>query len=274
MKGLTLYTYMILSLSVLVLSNLHQDIFTLRVIEAVLISVSTAVLLDGIIIWKKEGKFRFPGGALISGLIIAALLEPDLENRFIYLIAPTLAILSKHLIRVANRNLFNPAAFGLLATVLLLDGLITWWAATAFYLVVPLGLFIVYKMRGWYLILSFLLTVAPLYVTYGIINRIDVTDSIGLINVFFVLFMLTEHKSAPLSTKAKVIYGIFIGILSFVLHFYYPQIDNSIVALLIGNLSAPIINKWVKTGRPRPTTAGIANQNYKENVQQANPVDG
>jgi Na+-transporting NADH:ubiquinone oxidoreductase subunit NqrB len=205
---------MILSLSVLVLFNVYQDVFTVRVIEAVLLSISTAVLLDGVIIWRKEGKFRFPGGALISGLIIAALLEPDLENRFIYFIAPTLAILSKHIIRVSNRNVFNPAAFGLLTTALLFQGVITWWAATPFYLVVPLGLFIIFKMRGWYLILSFLLTAAPLYVAYGVKHQIDLMDSIGLINVFFVLFMLTEHKSAPQTTKAKVIYGALIGILS------------------------------------------------------------
>ncbi len=263
---------MILFLSVLVLFNVYQDIFTLRVIEAVVMTVSTAVLLDGIIIWQKEGRFRFPGGALISGLIIAALIEPDLENKFIYFIAPTFAILSKRLIRVSNRNVFNPAAFGLLATTLFSQGLITWWAATPFYLVVPLGLFIIYKMRGWLLISSFLLTAAPLYVIYGAINQIDFIDSIGLINVFFVLFMLTEHKSAPQSTNAKIIYGSSIGILSFSFHFYYPQIDNVILALLIGNLCTPVINSWFKTGRPHPATE-IVNQKIKESVQQVNQPD-
>jgi enediyne biosynthesis protein E5 len=249
---------MILFLSVLVLFNVYQDIFTLRVIEAVLMTVFTAVLLDGIIIWQKEGKFRFPGGALISSLIIAALMEPDLENKFIYFIAPTLAILSKHLIRVSNRNVFNPAAFGLLATALLSQGLITWWAATPFYLVVPFGLFIIFKMRGWYLILSFLITAAPLYLIYGVLHQIDLMDSLGLINVFFVLFMLTEHKSAPQTIKAKGIYGALIGILSFTFHFYYPQIDNVILALLAGNLCAPIITKWTATSQPHPAT-GDAN---------------
>jgi len=271
MKGLTLYTYMILALSVLVLFNVYQDVFTLRVVEAVAMSVSTAVLLDGIIIRRKERKFRFPGGALISGLIIAALLEPDIENKFIYLIAPTLAILSKHIIRVSNRNMFNPAAFGLLTTAILFQGVITWWAATPFYLVVPFGLFMIYKMRGWYLILSFLLTSVPLYIIYGVMHQIDLMDSIGLINVFFVLFMLTEHKSAPQTTKAKVIYGSLIGILAFTLHFYYPHIDNAILALLVGNLSVPVINKWVKTNRPRSST-GTVNQN--NNAQQADPTHG
>jgi len=262
MKIPPLYKYMILSLSVLLLFNVYQDVFTLRVIEAVLMSISIAVLLDGLIILMKEGKFRFSGGALISGLIIAALLEPDLENKFIYFVSPTLAILSKHLIRAYDRNVFNPAAFGLLASSLLFQGVITWWAATPFYLVFPLGLFIVYKMKGWHLVLSFLLTAAPLYIIYGIIHQIDFIDSIGLINGFFVLFMLTEHKSAPLVTRAKVIYGSFIGILSFAVHFYYPQIDNTILALLIGNLASPIISKWAKTGQPRPATGSV-----NENVQ-------
>jgi Na+-translocating ferredoxin:NAD+ oxidoreductase RnfD subunit len=257
MKMPLLYQYMIFSVSILVLFNVYQDVFTLRVIEAVLMSILTAVLLDGLMIMRKEGKFRFSGGALISGLIIAALIEPDLENKFIYFVSPTLAILSKHLIRAYGRNVFNPAAFGLLATSLLFHGVITWWAATPFYLVFPFGLFIVYKMKGWHLVLSFLLTAAPLYIIYGISHQIGFIDSIGLINGFFVLFMLTEHKAAPLAARAKVIYGSFIGFLSFAVHFYYPQIDNTILALLIGNLASPSINKWATKGQPRPATGSV-----------------
>jgi enediyne biosynthesis protein E5 len=267
MKQPSLYTYMILSLTVLVLFNIYQDIFTLRVIETVLISLITAVLLDSLIIWKKEGKFRFPSGALISGLIIAALIEPELENRLIYFIPPILAILSKHIIRVSNRNVFNPAAFGLLATTLFFQDGITWWAATPFFLVVPLGLFIVYKMRGWYLILSFLLAAIPLYFIYGIINHIDIVDSLGLINIFFVLFMLTEHKAAPVTTKAKVIYGCFIGILSFAFYQILPQVDNSLLAIITGNLSVPIVNKWFKMGHTHQD-ARTLNQNKNENVHE------
>jgi len=265
MKALSLYTNMIISLSILVLYNVYQDIFTLRVIETVLISVLTAVLLDGVIIWKKEHKFRFPGGALISGLIISAIIEPDFQNQFIYFVPPTIAILSKHLIRIANRNVFNPAAFGLVATSLLFHDGITWWATNPIYVVAPIGLFIVYKMRGWYLILSFLLVTTPLYIIYGRFNNVNFTDSIGLINFFFVLFMLTEHKSAPLATKARVIYGSLVGILSFALHFSLPQVDNTLVALIIGNASAPIINKWVMPRRPH---------NNAGNKQATEPVTG
>jgi Na+-translocating ferredoxin:NAD+ oxidoreductase RnfD subunit len=243
MKLPSLHAYMIFSLVVLILFNLYHDIFTLRIIEAVLISLIAAILLDGLFIWKKEGKVRFPSSALISGLIIAALIEPELENRLVYFVPPVIAILSKHLIRVANRNVFNPAAIGLLATVIFSQAGITWWATTPIYLVVPLGLFIVYKMKGWLLVISFLLAAVPLYFIYGVVHHIDIVESIGLINLFFVLFMLTEHKSAPMANRIKVIYGGIIGILSFVYYQYVPQVDNSILALLTGNLSVPVMNK-------------------------------
>jgi Na+-translocating ferredoxin:NAD+ oxidoreductase RnfD subunit len=271
LKRPSLYTYMILFLSVLLLFNIYQDIFTLRVIEAVLISLITAVLLDGLIIWKKEGKFRFPSSALISGLIIAALIEPEFDNILIYFIPPIFAILSKHIIRVSNRNVFNPAAFGLLATALFFQVGIIWWATTPIFLAVPFGLFIVYKMRGWYLILSFLLAATPLYFIFGNINHIDIFDSLGLINVFFVLFMLTEHKAAPVTTKAKVIYGCLIGILSFAFYQILPQVDNSLLAIITGNFCAPIINKVVKIGRAHQDSQTVS-QNNKENLQQADPA--
>jgi Na+-translocating ferredoxin:NAD+ oxidoreductase RnfD subunit len=239
-------------MSVLVLINIYQDVFTLRVLGTVLISVITAITLDGLIIWKKTGKIKFPSSALISGLIIAALIEPELENILIYLVPPTVAILSKHIIRISNRNVFNPAAFGLLATLLFYpSGLITWWACTPGYLVVLLGLFIVYKMRGWNLVVSFFLVSAPLYIIFGELNNIGPIDSLGLINLFFALFMLTEHKAAPMTKNARIAYGCLIGILSFLFHIFLPEIENSITALIIGNACAPLMSKLTKKGRTR-----------------------
>ncbi|HUO77272.1 MAG TPA: RnfABCDGE type electron transport complex subunit D, partial [Thermodesulfovibrionales bacterium] len=192
--------------------------------------------------------YRFPNSALITGLIIAALIEPELENRFIYLIAPALAILSKHLIRISGRNVFNPAAFGLLSLRLFYpEGFIVWWATTNIYLIIPLGLCIVLRMKGWHLVLSFMLATVPLYVIYGIHSHLNLVDSLNLINPFFVLFVLTEHKSAPVANKARIAYGCVVGVLSFLFHVFVPQVENSLTALLIGNVCAPIINRGFKT---------------------------
>jgi Na+-transporting NADH:ubiquinone oxidoreductase subunit NqrB len=243
---------MIIFLSILILINVYQDVFTLRVTETILISVITAIVIDGLIIRKKTGVIKFPSGAFISGLIIAALIEPELENRFIYLVPPTVAIVSKHLIRISNRNVFNPAALGLLATLPFYPaGLVTWWACTPVYLFVPFGLFIVYKMRGWNLVVSFFVVSAPLYIIFGELNNIGLIDSLVLINLFFALFMLTEHKAAPMIKSARIAYGCFIGVLSFLFHVFLPEIENSITALIIGNACAPLISKFVKKGKTR-----------------------
>lgn len=271
MRKLSIYSYMIIFLSVLVLVNVYQDVFTLRVLETILISVITAIALDGLVIWKKTGKVKFPSGAFISGLIIAALIEPELENTFIYFIPPAVAIITKHLIRISNRNVFNPAAIGLLATLPFYPaGLVTWWACTPGYLVVPLGLFIVYKMRGWNLVVSFFLVSTPLYIIFGEINDIGLIDSLGLINLFFALFMLTEHKAAPMTNNARIAYGCLIGFLAFLFYIFLPGIENSITALVIGNACAPIMSRFARKGITRrgqePADKGPADQGMVQNV--------
>jgi Na+-transporting NADH:ubiquinone oxidoreductase subunit NqrB len=70
-------------------------------------AVLITVLLDVSIVRVFWHKYVFPSGALITGLIIAMVLSPQLPW-YVPIFASALAILSKHTLKTKRRPWFNP----------------------------------------------------------------------------------------------------------------------------------------------------------------------
>ena len=88
------------------------------------------------IVFKKQ---LFPKSAIITGFILSGILSYH-ENWWWLLIFSAAAIISKHLIRINNKHIFNPANFGLFAATLLGFPLI-WGIESNIYIII-----IFYKM--------------------------------------------------------------------------------------------------------------------------------
>lgn len=245
--SLDIKTYMILFLSLLFVINIYRT--GIAHATAAAITISSAVLLDALFIRINKRRFEFPKSALVTGLIISELVEPEAALRFLYFLPPVFAILSKHLIKVSNRHIFNPAAFGLFVTTLIFPTGLTWWAAKPIYLVLIFGAVIVYKIRGYPHVLAFVIISLALFSSQAVFRHAPILDSLYMINPFFAGFILTEPKTAPMTIKKKAVYGGIVGISSFVLLQLLPQYDYSIFALLVGNLFVP----FLKRPKPNPS---------------------
>ncbi|MCR4891466.1 MAG: RnfABCDGE type electron transport complex subunit D [Lachnospiraceae bacterium] len=57
-------------------------------------------------------------------------------------------------------------------------------------------------------------------------------------------FMATDYVSSPITTKGKIIYGIFLGILTGVFRVYASGAEGVSYAIIIGNLIVPLIERW------------------------------
>ncbi len=231
--ALDIKTYMIFFLLLLGILNIPHMGF--GILGQVLIVIACALAIDGLIIRKREGKFKFSKSACISGLIISELLAPH-QGWFVYVFASLLAILSKHLIRISKRHIFNPAGFGLFLSQVFFSSVLSWWASSPIFLLIILGLFIVYKIRRWKLILSFLIPNSLLLFSYALFRGMSLKESLFFINPYFLFFILTEPKTTPPDKKAQVFYGGLIGVLAFLALLILPRFDYSISALLSGNL--------------------------------------
>jgi enediyne biosynthesis protein E5 len=101
-------------------------------IGRVAVQLAAAILIsagiDAAVSLARRGSVALPDGAVITGLIVALVLGPGAPLGAT-LIAAGAATASKHVFRVAQFHLFNPAAFGLLASLLLLPNAQSWWGA-------------------------------------------------------------------------------------------------------------------------------------------------
>jgi len=198
-----------------------------------------AATIDIVIDYVKEKKLILPSSAIISGLFIALILPP--ASVTILFAAALIAILSKHIIKIKGRHIFNPAAFGIIVSSLIFGYAVSWWAAISL-LVIPFGLFVIYKQKKWRLALSFLI-VYFLLVMLSNIASLSAFTLLDTTAIFFAFFMLIEPMTSTYTKKGMLIQGVFVGILAFVLKAAVPVLDFFLLALLISNIFVGKINK-------------------------------
>ncbi len=208
------------------------------------ISAATAIGLDFLIIYTKSRKPFFSTSAFISGLIIALALPPGITWH-IPLFASSIAIFSKHTIRIRGRHNFNPANFGLLLSMFIFGTYLAWWGATNAWLVLLLGTFIAYRFKRIHLVLSFFITQSILLGAYFALKGGPFLNGILTVNLFFIFVMLIEPKTSPIHRKGRIIYGVLTGAFSSVLLATIPTLDPSVLALALSNLLVPVINSRI-----------------------------
>lgn len=158
-----------------------------------------------------------------------------------------LAMISKFAIVLKGKHIFNPAAFAVTVSVILSQLGASWWAGNKIMLIplVVIGLIMIYKLRWFHLIFTFLVTYLVGYSLVFLFQAggFDQSWLIAKILVletpllFFSFIMLTEPLTAPTGIKKRILYGIFIAVLLIVMQTWFSQITYSLeLSLLIGNI--------------------------------------
>lgn len=217
---------------------------------AILASVAVAVLVSMGATWavgRAFGARPHLESSAITGLLLVFVLVPSLQvGSLIGLaVAAVVASLSKYLIAVRGRHIFNPAAFGALvvtATGLTFSG---WWVSTPAMLpLVAIGaLLILHRTRRLAMGLTFIATVVVIDVVLVLLRGVSVTDGLnlallGTATVFFAGFMLSEPLTLPPRRWQQLGLAVVVAALfaiPFNVGFLYssPQL-----ALVVGNLLA------------------------------------
>ena len=76
--------------------------------------------------------------------------------------------------------------------------------------------------------------------------------------LFGAVFMATDYVTSPFTTGGKVIYGIFIGLLTFIIRSFGSMNEGMSFAILMGNLLTHWFNAWthqIPLGRVKPGKA-------------------
>ena len=194
-----------------------------------------ATTIAGVILDYIELKrWTLPKTPFITGLIIG-LIGQFGESALTLSIIGVLSMSIKFFIKWQGRHIFNPAAAGILAGMLIFNSQPSWWSGGGsilpFLIWIPIFL---YKFKRWAPMVGFLV---PLIIFSGI--RILASSSL----LFFLSVMLIEPKTSPYEVKNGLIYGVIVG-LGYIL-FSQTRLDPLITSLLVGNLGARLLQKVI-----------------------------
>ncbi len=242
--------YKIMILVLIVLSMYSGTVYfgLDKTLPQLIVAVLTAVIADGAIKYFKTKKFVFSKSATISGLFVGNILAVG-EAFHVVIIAALLAILSKHIIKIKGKHIFNPASFGLVSVIYIFGAAHAWWASREFLAVLILGLYVVYRFERFHLVLAYLVSYALMFSVFSLFAGQNPSGILGQLLdptlLFFTFLMLIEPKTSPFTTKGRIVFGIVAAFFTFALPFVYTF--NLIpFNLLLANLTTPIINKYVR----------------------------
>ena len=232
------------------LQILGQVAFDFNVsIAQILISLATCAFLEvGIAAWRQH-VLMWPASALITGNGVSFILRvPGTEHGdwwsmhgwWIYVGTSAASLLSKHVIQIKGRHIFNPSNFGLVLCFLLLgpahaEPLDFWWGPMspslilAFAIIVGGAISILTRLKLFGVALgfwvSFAIAVAALAATGHTMTarwhlgpiagaylwRVLLTSPEILI---FLFFMITDPRTTPRGQRARLAYGVGVGLLA------------------------------------------------------------
>ena len=86
----------------------------------------------------------------------------------------------------------------------------------------------------------FVLTALNTGSAYTALHRVHVRRSCCSAAVF----MATDYVTSPFTTKGKLFYGVFIGLITFLIRHFGSMNEGMSYAILLGNLMTPWFNAW------------------------------
>ena len=186
--------------------------------------------------------------AIITALSLTLLLRAD--NLWVHPIAACGAILSKSLIRVHGKHLFNPATFGVIFAMLMLPGV--WlspgqWGqdiALAGWMV-ALGAFVATRAQradiSWCFLLFYVgmlaIRVAHLGQRWAVLEHQLANGALLL----FAFFMISDPMTSPNHPRARAMHAAIVAAIAFIWQFEFYAHNGMLWALF---LAAPMVPMW------------------------------
>jgi len=225
--------------------------FTLSIAQ-ILVSLLTAAVLEVAITFRSQRVIMWPASALLTGNGVAFVLRVpgtehgdwwSMDGAWIFAATSAVALLSKYLIRVRGRHIFNPSNFGLVLCFLLLgvtraDPLALWWGplspalAFALAIIVAGGFAILRRLHLVGVAVGFWIAFAAgIGVLAASGHTMTAAWHVGPIEgadfwwllvsspeiLVFLFFMITDPKTIPGGRGGRHVYAVGVGLLATVL---------------------------------------------------------
>lgn len=219
-------------------------------------AAAIAGLVDLIILRLRKKVWQFPSGAVLTAMIVTMVVSAQ-AHWYVPAAMSVVAVLSKYAIRTRQVNLFNPAAFALVAGTYVLPTAQSWWGALPEVSPVGLraallagGIYIADRVNKMPLVLSFLgayFLIFTLTAYLGDPRRVaEIFRSPDIEAVlYFALIILTDPPTSPARYRDQWICGIIVAAFSYATF----EIFGAVYFLLAGALAGNVWAAWRRVHR-------------------------
>ena len=251
----------------------HYSFGILRGFDAILLAIGTAVAVEAVAGRIMYGSCPHPASAYTSGISVGILVRGPLLWPFAFCSA--LSILSKYVLRVKGRHLWNPSNFGL--CVLFLP------AAYGFFDVAPLntqwgnnmwpmlviwgvGLYTIWKVKRFHItgtyIVAFIAFAALRTAITGDSFWAEVAPLTGPMYQLFALFMITDPKTTVSSKKGEMGVTVLIAFVELFLRLA-EFVAAPFYALFLVGPAAMLVEIYWSTDADEADDAAVAEEETK-----------
>jgi len=201
------------------------------------------------------GEFdRWGFSVLISAMSLCLLLKTN--HWQISLLAAFLTVASKYIFKWNQKHIFNPSAFGIVATLFLTND--AWlnpgqWGSNAiiFFAVITLGTIVVTRVQKLDVSFAFLLTYVGLlywrqvYVLGWPLDHFIHSVSTGSL-LLFTFFMISDPRTSPNHPVARMLWAVLIASVAFYLTAFKWKYNTIIWVLVAAAPLVPLLDKMLK----------------------------
>jgi len=197
---------------------------------------------------------RWGFSVLISAMSLCLLLKTN--DWYVSLLATFLTVISKYIFKFNKKHIFNPSAFGIIATILITKD--AWlspgqWGSNAviFFGVVTLGTIVVTRVQKLDVSLAFLLTFIGLlywrqiYVLGWPMDHFIHSISTGSL-LLFTFFMISDPRTSPNHPIARIVWAVLIAAVSFYLAAFKWKYNTPVWVLVAAAPLVPLLDKIFK----------------------------
>jgi len=205
-------------------------------------------------LWGRSGWSRWGFSVLISAMSLCLLLKTN--HWYISLLAAFLTVASKYVFRFGHKHIFNPSAFGIIATIFISRD--AWlspgqWGGNAviFFAATTLGIIVVTRVQKLDVSLAFLLTFIGLlywrqvYVLGWPVDYFIHSVSTGSL-LLFTFFMISDPRTSPNHPVARIIWAVLIAFVSFYLAAFKWKYNTPVWVLVACAPLVPLLDKIFK----------------------------
>ena len=209
-------------------------------------SVLAGAILDLFILRARKGRWEFPSGAVLTGMIVAMVLSSH-EPWYVGTCTSAIAIVSKYVLRTKSANVFNPAALALVITFYLFHSGQSWWGALpeispmALAVLFGAGVFMADRVNKMPMVLVFLgsyyvfFTVTAFTGNPGHVAEIFRAPDLHAV-LYFAFFILTDPPTSPVKYREQIACALIVSVVAYVTFEWIGAAYYLLAGVLVGNV--------------------------------------